>query len=131
MNKEHYIETRDGYYRNAKENTETMVILRGKYDEMMDQSEKLGAELNNLNRLLSKMIYDIECRNREVSELKKSVGELALLDRNINKAKNDMRQLETIGKRLADMMKKDGVQKMTNMIEEWISYCNVLSKQIR
>ena len=68
-------------------------------------------------------IYDVSCKEREVSLLKTRNRGMSLLDHQINKAKKDLKQLESTGKAIFDMMKDNGVIKMSNIIDDWISYC--------
>lgn len=131
MKKEQYIEARNSYYRNAKEKSETMMRLHKEFAEETDRLKKKKKELNELNQTLSKTIYDVSCKEREVSLLKESNRGMSLLDHQINKAKKDLKQLESTGKAISDMMKDNGVIKMSNIIDDWISYCKIVSKQIR
>lgn len=127
MKKKKYIEMRDEYYQEAKEKSEIMMRLRREYTAEKEMFEKLKSELKVVNQNLSKMILDISCKEQTVFSLKKDDNAMRTLNSQLSKAKDDLKQFETIEK----VMRNIGTHEMTNLIDKWISYCNVYIHQIR
>lgn len=118
---------RDEYYQEAKEKSEIMMRLRREYTAEKEMFEKLKSELKVVNQNLSKMILDISCKEQTVFSLKKDDNAMRTLNSQLSKAKDDLKQFETIEK----VMRNIGTHEMTNLIDKWISYCNVYIHQIR
>lgn len=124
MKKNQYLEMRDRYYQEAKEKADTMIRLRKVLAEEMDRSENMKSELNTISQSLSETIHDIFCKEQEVLSLKNECVKITTLNSQLYKAREDLKQLETTGKGLTDMIGDNG-------IDVWISYCNIVSKQTR
>lgn len=131
MKQNKYIELRDRYYQEAKRKSEFVKQLRRVLAEEMERSTKLKSELKAIGKSLSIMIHDISCKEQEVLSLRNECDNITEVNSKLYKARENLKQLETRGKGLAEMMKDKDVNIMTNMIDEWISYCHIVSKQIR
>ncbi len=131
MKKEQYLRLRIGYYQEAKEANNKMIRLREVFSDEVTHSEKLKSELDTISHSLSKMVFEIAKMEQDVLSLKNECKSSPVLDDQLCKAKDEMLRLKTTGKDLAMTMRKNGMTSMTKMIDEWISYCNVVSKQIR
>ena len=131
MKKEQYLQLRMGYYQEAKEANNTMIRLREVFSDEIKHSEKLKSEQDTISQSLSKMVFDIAKIEKDVLSLKNECESSPILDDQLRKAKDEMLRLKTTGKDLAMTMRKNGMTSMTKMIDEWISYCKVVSKQIR
>lgn len=131
MKKEQYLRLRIGYYQEAKEANNKMIRLREVFSDEVTHSEKLKSELDTISHSLSKMVFEIAKMEQDVLSLKNECKSSPVLDDQLCKVKDEMLRLKTTGKDLAMTMRKNGMTSMTKMIDEWISYCNVVSKQIR
>lgn len=131
MKKEQYMQLRIGYFQEAKEANNTMIRLRETFSDEVKHSEKLKSEQDTISQSLSKMVFDIAKIEQDVLSLKNECESSPVLDSQLSKAKEELLRLKTTGKDLAMTMRSIGMTSMTKMIDEWISYCNIVSKQIR